>query len=101
MKKSWICLCLGLALCLPLAGCAGDKTGSMTPTPTAGVTGNPSGTTSGQPLVTDPPEEDRNTPSASPTETPLEKVGDGVEDALDDLGNGARRMAQNAKRTME
>ena len=42
MKKTWIALTLAGALCVPLAGCAGSKTGStlMTPNtdPTAQVT---------------------------------------------------------------
>lgn len=112
MKKTWICLGLSLALCLPLAGCAGDKTGSVTPSPTAGVTGAPSGTTSGQPVVTGAPDEDhsaapvtpsgaQNTDPAAPTQDPVERMGEGVEDTLDDLAGGARRMAQDAKRAMQ
>lgn len=133
MKKTWIGLTLAAALCLSLAGCAGDKTGGeITPgasteptaqtTPTAapeGAEGNGvtdgdasnaeegtdaanGGSNSGEAL-----EGNENTrmgttrASGRADNSALERMGDGIKDTLDDMGAGARRMAQDAKRAME
>lgn len=81
MKKTWIALTLAGALCVPLAGCAGDKTGSnLMPSvsPTTQVT-----------------------PNMDSDNSALEEMGEGIKDTLDDLGAGARSMAQDTKRAME
>lgn len=131
MKKTWIGLCLAAALCLPLAGCAGDKTGGeMTPgttSPTAQATPTvrPNGTdddviggdvgsgetntdaANGGNNVSGAPVGDENARIGTARTTgragdsALERVGDGIKDTLDDMGNGARNMAQDAKRAME
>lgn len=128
MKKTWIALCLGLTMCLPLAGCAGDKTGdeivpgtSASPSPTTQATASPtpgSGTgetntdaANGGNNVSGAPVGDENARVGTARGTvvgtgrtdnsALERIGDGVKDTLDDLGNGARNMAQDAKRAMQ
>ncbi len=135
MKKTWIGLCLTAALCLPLAGCAGDKTGEdITPgttthpttqtTPTAKPTATPdptdevlggdvgSGETNtdaanGGNNVSGAPVGDENARIGTSYDagragnSALERMGDGIKDTLDDLGNGARAVARDAKRAME
>lgn len=138
MKKTWIGLSLAAALCLPLAGCAGDKTGSeidpggtvsptaqTTPTATPGgtdsngVTGGVNGddvntnAANGGNNVSDAPVGDAGTQrsvtrgantnigTGRADDSALERIGDGIKDTLDDMGNGARSMAQDAKRAME
>lgn len=135
MKKTWIGLCLTAALCLPLAGCAGDKTGeditpgttgdpttqvtsttkpTATPDPTDEVLGGDvdSGETNtdaanGGNNVSGAPVGDENTRMGTTRSTgraddsALERMGDGIKDTLDDLGNGARAVARDAKRAME
>lgn len=135
MKKIWIGLCLTAALCLPLAGCAGDKTGGeinsdgtvnpttqTTPTTTPTATPNPtddvlggdvgSGETNtdaanGGNNVSGTPVGDENArmgttrAAGRADDSALERMGDGIKDTLDDLGNGARAMARDAKRAME
>lgn len=141
-KKTWIGLCLTAALCLPLVGCAGDKTGEdITPGTTTNPTAQTTPTTT--PTATPDPTDDvlggdadrgetntdaangGNNVSGTPVgddvgtqrsvtrgatnnigtgrtdDSALERMGDGIKDTLDDMGNGARRMAQDAKRTME
>lgn len=135
MKKIWIGLCLAAAMCLPLAGCAGNKTGGEidhtgTVNPTAQTTHTPTPTATPHPtdevLGGDVDSGETNTNAANggnnvsgtpvgdenarigtsyaagrANDSALERVGDGVQDTLDDLGNGARSMAQDAKRAME
>lgn len=131
MRKTWIGLCLAAALCLPLAGCAGDKTGSdLTPgtttsptaqtTPTAAPNGNDevlggdvdSGETntdaanggnnvSGAPVGGDSTRMGTSNATGRADDSALERMGEGVKDTLDDLGSGARRMAQDAKRAIQ
>lgn len=130
MKKTWIALSLALAMCLPLAGCAGDKTGGEI---TPGTDGSPSPTAQTTPTAAPTPGNDAgedntdaanggNNVSGAPVgdenarvgtarsagqnagradDSMLERIGDGVKDTLDDLSDGARRMAQDAKRAME
>lgn len=134
-KKTWIGLCLTAALCLPLVGCAGNKTGEdITPgtttdptaqtTPTTTPTVTPDGTDNGIGDNADRGETNTdaanggNNVSGTPvgdenarigtsyaagrtTDSAMERIGDGVKDTLDDLGNGARNMAQDAKRAMQ
>lgn len=129
MKKTWIGLGLSLALCLPLAGCAGNKTGgdimpgtTTDPTTQSTPTAMPNGTdndvigsngetntdaanggnnVSGAPVGDDNARMGTTRGTGRTDNSALERVGDGVKDTLDDLGNGARRMAQDAKRAME
>lgn len=128
MKKTWIALTLAGVLCVPLAGCAGNKTGSdVMPgtSPTTQVTPNVGGgddSVIGDPTTgTENPVDgdtiggqDASDSNATNTQrsaagrgtgrandSALEQVGEGIKDTLDDLGADARRMAQNAKRTME
>lgn len=123
MKKTWIGLGLAALFCLPLAGCAGDKTGgdvtpegtvrpttqaTASPTPNGGdngVTDN-NGGVAGDPITgTQEPVVDGDSNARMGTgradNSALERVGDGIKDALDDMGNAARGMAQDAKRAME
>lgn len=130
MKKTWIGLSLAAALCLPLAGCAGDKTGSeimpgtsTSPSPTTQATANPTpgnsegetntnaangGNNVGDTPVGDAGAQHSVTRGANTgigtgraDDSALERIGDGIKDTLDDMGNGARSMAQDAKRAME
>lgn len=130
MKKTWIGLSLAAALCLPLAGCAGDKTGSeimpgtsTSPSPTTQATANPTpGNSEGETNtnaanggnnVDDTPVGDAGAQhsvtrgantgigTGRADDSALERIGDGIKDTLDDMGNGARSMAQDAKRAME
>lgn len=131
MRKTWIGLCLAGLLCLPLAGCAGNKTGGdITP----GTTANPTAQTtptaaphptdevlggdvdsgetntdaanggnnvSGAPVGGDSSRIGTSNATGNANDSALERMGEGVKDTLDDLGNGARSMAQDAKRAME
>lgn len=131
MKKTWIGLTLAAALCLSLAGCAGNKTGGeITPgssaEPTAQVTTDP-GTGTGTATGGDASNAETGTDAANggnnsgealegnentrmgttrgttgrADDSALERMGDGIKDTLDDMGTGARRMAQDAKQAME
>lgn len=137
MKKTWIALTLAGALCVPLAGCAGDKTGSnMTPntSPTAQTTTSPTpgngidaangGNNDGGTMVGDENAAATGRSATNATgrsatngtvsngtrvttgtgranNSAMEQVGEGIKDTLDDMGNAARSMAQDAKRAME
>lgn len=122
MKKTWIGLCLTAALCMPLAGCAGDKTGgeitpsdNVTPSTQATVSPTPDGEGTGANAGTGAAEgtsDENGTGVEDATngtvrsmgrsnDSALERVGEGIQDTLDDMGSGARRMAQDAKRAME
>lgn len=131
MRKTWIGLCLAGLLCLPLAGCAGNKTGGDIP---PGTTANPTAQTtptaaphptdevlggdvdsgetntdaanggnnvSGAPVGGDSSRMGTSNTTGRANDSALERVGDGVKDTLDDMAGGARRMAQDAKRAME
>ena len=130
-KTTWIALSLAAALCMPLAGCAGDKTGGeigtteptaqTTPTNTPdGVTGgdlgdgetntdaaNGGNNVSGAPVgdenarVGTTRGANANTGMGRADGSALERMGEGIKDTLDDMGSGARRMAQDVKRAME
>lgn len=131
MKKTWIGICLTAALCVPLAGCAGDKTGGditpgtttdpttqTTPTATPGGTddviggdvgsgenntdaANGGNNVSGSTVGDENARMGTTRATGRANDSALERVGDGIKDTLDDMGSGARRMAQDAKRAME
>lgn len=120
MKKTWSCLCLAALLTLPLAGCAGRRTGSLVGDMDAsaspshaiassmpdmnrgrsglagsdGIVGgvNGAGNTGDDNVVGDL---GRMGASA------VEGVGEGIKDTLDDLGSAARRMGRDAKDAIE
>lgn len=136
MKKTWIALTLAGALCVPLAGCAGDKTGTnlmpdtsptaqttVSPTPGNGIDAANGGNNDGGTMVGDENAAANNRSAINATgrsatngtasngtrvttgagranSSALERVGEGVKDTLDDMGNAARGMAQDAKRAM-
>ncbi len=136
MKKTWIALTLAGALCVPLAGCAGSKTGTnLMPdtSPTAQTTTSPTPGNSIGENNTDAANGGNNVSGAEvggdnagtnatgrsaingtasngarvttgagrANNSALERVGEGVKDTLDDMGNAARSMAQDAKRAMQ
>lgn len=134
MKKTWIALTLAGALCVPLAGCAGSKTGTnmlpdtsptaqttTSPTPGNGIGGDNTdaangGNNDGGTMVGDEnaAANDRSATNATgrsaingtagtgrANNSAMEQVGEGIKDTLDDMGNAARSMAQDAKRAMQ
>ncbi len=114
MKKTWLCLSLAALLALPLAGCAGQRTGSnlgdMNPTasPSAmpdlndgrddlagsdGVVGdNGAGNTGNDNAIDD---------LGRMGSSALERAGEGIRDTLDDMGDAARRMGRDARDAIE
>lgn len=111
MKKTWSILCLAALVALPLAGCAGDRTGSDM----GGATASPS-----QAIHSNMPGGDEDLAGSDGVvggsgagntgndaadgrsiDSPLERVGEGVQDTLDDMGDAARRMGQDAKNALE
>lgn len=111
MKKTWSILCLAALVALPLAGCAGDRTGSDM----GGATASPS-----QAIHSNMPGGDEdlagsdgvvggsgagNTGNGDATgradDSALEEMERGVRNTLDDLGSAARRMGEDARRAIE
>lgn len=134
MKKTWIALTLAGALCVPLAGCAGSKTGTnmlpdtsptaqttTSPTPGNGIGGDNTdaangGNNDGGTMVGDENAAANGRSATNATgrsaingtagtgranNSAMEQVGEGIKDTLDDMGNAARSMAQDAKRAMQ
>lgn len=119
MKKTWITVCLAALLVLPLAGCGGDRTGSgvtdPSPSPSAGQTVPPSrmpdpadgsedlagadGVVGGQHSGTGNTGNDKAPGQAE--DSPLEDLGEGVRDTLDDMGDAARDMGRSARNAIE
>lgn len=134
MKKTWSILCLAALLALPLAGCAGGRTGSdmggatvspsqtiQSPSPSAGhvgdlglgdddlagsdgVVGGSGGDNRGDTAVgsgAGNTGDDYAANNGRSDDSALERVGEGVQDTLDDVGGAARRMGQDAKNALE
>ena len=123
MKKTWSCLCLAALLTLPLAGCAGRRTGSLTgdmdpsaspshaivsPSPDVnkgrsglagsdGIVGGAGGDNGAGNTGNDNVVGDLGRMGTSA----VEGVGEGIKDTLDDLGSAARRMGRDAKDAIE
>lgn len=116
MKKTWMAAGLAAMLVLPLAGCAGSRTGSN-------VTGT---TPSAAPTQTLPTPDGMLDPDAGrddlagadgivgggdagagntgednapgrADDSPLEDLGEGIRDTLDDMGAAARDMGRDAR----
>ena len=119
MKQTWIALTLVGALCVPLAGCAGNKTGSnlipgagptvqVTPdnsfgessTDAANGGNNVSGAAVGDDNARGVTGRS-NTTTGNANDNTLDRIGEGVKDTLDDMGTAARGMAQDAKRMVK
>lgn len=124
MKKTWTILCAA-ALALSLAGCANDKTqgGSLTPSasPSPTQSASPSATPSqdihgtegsgdlagadgvvdGDGTTGDGAGNTGNDNSGQADNSALERIGQGVHDTLDDLGDAARDAGRNAQDMME
>ncbi len=127
MKKTWMAVCLAALLVLPLAGCGGDRTGSnmAQPSPSAG-TGAGAGANQTAPSSMPDPEDgfedlagpdgvvggdeaggggagetgNGNAPGQAES-SPLEDLGEGVQDTLDDMGDAARDMGRDARDAIE
>ena len=112
MKKTWMTAGLAALLVLPLAGCAGNKTGSgdIGTTPS-----NPPTQTAPSPSMMpdledgwedlagadgivgdDAVDGDHNAPGQAGNSA-LEDLGEGVKDTLDDLGDAARDAGSDAR----
>lgn len=111
MKKTWSILCLAALVALPLAGCAGDRTGSdmggATASPSPAIHSNlPTG---GEDLAgsdgivggSGAGNTGNDNADGRADNSPLERVGEGVQDTLDDMRTAARRMGQDAKNALE
>lgn len=102
MKKTWSIFCVVALLALSLAGCAKDMTpGTATQTPGATPSQDIHGTAdsgdlAGEDGMVDGEADKTDTDHAD--DSPLEKVGDGVRDAADDLGDAARDALDDAGR---
>lgn len=123
MKKTWMAACLAAFLALPLAGCAGDQTSSnvtgpsaqpsqsAAPSPSAAADPNPGdddlagadgivgGADDAGDIGTGNTGND-NAPGQA-DDSPLEDLGDGVQDTLDDMGSAARDMGRDARDAIE
>lgn len=123
MKEIWMATGLAALLVLPLAGCGGNRTGSdvTAPTPSAGITqASPSPSAM---LDPDAGSDDlagadgvvggdaagdigagntgHENHSGQADNSPLEDLGEGVKDTLDDMGSAARQMGRDAQRAIE
>ncbi len=123
MKKTWMAACLAAFLALPLTACGGSPTGSDMTAPSA----QPSQSAAPSPSVApdrNPGDDDlagadgivggndgagdvgtgntgnENAPGQA-DDSPLEDLGDGVRDTLDDMGSAARRMGRDARNAIE
>lgn len=124
MKKTWMTACLAALLVLPLAGCGGDRTGSGVTTPSPSPSANAgAGQTAPSSHLPDPDNgsddlagadgvvggqehsgtgntgDDRAPGQAE--DNPLEDLGEGVRDTLDDMGDAARDMGRSARNAIE
>lgn len=117
MKKTWMAACLAAFLALPLAACGGSPTGSdMTvpsaqPSPSAAPDRNPGdddlagadgvvGENGGAGDVGTGNTGNENAPGRA-DDSPVEDLGDGVRDTLDDMGSAAREMGRDARNAIE
>lgn len=123
MKKTWMTACLAALLALPLAGCGGSRTGSgvttASPSPSAGTGANqtaPSslpdpddgfddlagadGVVGGQGDLGAGNTGNDNAPGQADN-SPLEDLGEGVRDTLDEMGDAARDMGRDARNAIE
>ena len=116
MKKTWMTAGLAALLVLPLAGCAGDKTGSNVTGTRPSATPSTPPTQTAQPTIPMPDPEDgwedlagedgivgddgvnsgHNAPGQADN-SPLEDLGEGVKDTLDDMGDAARDVGRDAR----
>ena len=117
MKKTWMTAGLAALLVLPLAGCAGDKTGSdVGTTPGNRPSPAPTQTVPSPDMMPDPEDgwEDlagadgivggdsdqglgsgnTNAPGQADN-SPLEDLGEGIGDTLNDLGDAARNVGRD------
>lgn len=126
MKKTWITACLAALLVLPLAGCGGDRTGSgvTTPSPSPSASANAgAGQTAPSSHLPDPDNGSDDLAGADGVvggqehsgtgntgddkapgqaeDSPLEDLGEGVRDTLDDMGDAARDMGRSARNAIE
>ncbi len=117
MKKTWMAACLAAFLALPLAACGGSPTGSdvtapsAQPSPSVAPDRNPGeddlagadgivGGNDGTGDVGTGNTGDGNAPGQADN-SPLEDLGDGVRDTLDDMGSAAREMGRDARDAIE
>ncbi len=125
MKKTWMAACLAAFLALPLAACGGSPTGSDVTAPSAqpspsvapdrnpgdddlagadGVVGGSNGTAtdggSGTGDIGTGNTGNENAPGQA-DDSPVDDLGDGVRDTLDDMGSAARQMGRDARNAIE
>ncbi len=126
MKKTWMTICLAALLVLPLAGCGGDRTGgdvtTPSPSPSAGTGADHTVPPSMMPDPDDGSDDlagadgvvggdmagdngagntgNGNAPGQADN-SPLEDLGEGVRDTLDDMGDAARDMGRSARNAIE
>ncbi len=131
MKKTWMAACLAAFLVLPLTACGGSPTGSDMTAPSAqpsqsaapspsvapdrnpgdddlagadGIVGDNDGTATGGGSGTGDigtgNTGNENAPGQA-DDSPLEDLGDGVRNTLDDMGSAARQMGRDARNAIE
>lgn len=110
MKKTWSILCLAALMALPLAGCAGKRTGSdmglASASPSAIHSNMPTGNedlAGSDGIVGDNGVGNTGNDNAISRagNSALERIGDGVQNTLDDMGDAARHMGQDAKNALD
>ena len=101
MKKTWSILCAATLLALTLAGCAGKKTqGNLnpdpSPSPSAALQGQDvHGTADSGDLAGADGMVDGDGATDRTGNSPVERAGDGIRNAVDDAGDGIRKAADD------
>ncbi len=104
MKKTWTILCAAALAALSLAGCSGEKTQGNILLPSAMPSAAPSAAVPGTPERGDLAGADGvvdGNAARHSDDSPLEDVGNGVRNALDDVGDAARDVGRGAKDAIE